>query len=157
MAVRKPKDTPQVVPHLFYDDVGAAMDWVVEAFGFDVRLRMVDDAGTVVHGDLGLSDGGLVMFGLATENAHWECPRTLGGRVSQRLGIYVDDVDAIFERSRRAGAKIAYEPHDQYYGDRVFECIDPEGHRWKFHQVLRDVDHTTLQRPKDRYLPPKPE
>jgi len=75
--------------------------------------------------------------------------------VSQRLGIYVDDVDAIFVRSRRAGAKIAYEPHDQYYGDRVFECIDPEGHRWKFHQFLRDVDQTTLQRPKDRYLPPQ--
>jgi hypothetical protein len=90
------------------------------------------------------------MFGLASENAHWECPRTLGGRVNQRLGIYVDDVDAVFERCRRAGAKIAYEPHDQHYGDQVFECIDPEGHRWKFHQVMEEVDHTTLQRPKDR-------
>jgi uncharacterized glyoxalase superfamily protein PhnB len=141
-----PEDMPRIVPHLFYDDVAAAIDWLVEAFGFVVRVRMIDRDGGVVHGELEFADG-LVMLGLTSENESWESPRSLGGRVSQRLYIYVDDVDAHCERSRRAGVVILYEPGDQFYGDRVYECVDPEGHRWKFAQHIRDVDMKTLKRP----------
>ena len=148
--VKLPKDTPLVTPHLFYDDVGAAMDWVVEAFGFVVRLRMTDKNGLVVHGDIEIGDTGLVMFGLTAEHAHWACPRTLDGQVSQRLFIYVDDVDAHHARAARAGARVVYAPEDQFYGDRVYECIDPEGHRWKFAQNMQDIDQTTLIRPEDQ-------
>jgi uncharacterized glyoxalase superfamily protein PhnB len=121
---------------------------VVEAFGFVVRTRMIDDAGITVHGELEV-DEAMVMFGLTAENAHWESPRALDGRISQRLYIYVDDVDAHYERACRAGARASYAPNDQFYGDRVYECTDPEGHRWKFAQHQRDVDMTTLQRPKE--------
>jgi uncharacterized glyoxalase superfamily protein PhnB len=143
-----PPRTPRVTPHLFYDDVGAAIDWVVEAFGFVVRTRMIDGGGTVVHGELEVDGDGMVMFGLTAENAHWECPRSLDGRISQRLFIYVADVDAHYRRACQAGAQAVYEPADQFYGDRVYECIDPEGHRWKFGQHLFDVDMTTIDRPE---------
>jgi PhnB protein len=148
MVAKLPPGTPCVTPHLFYDDVGAAIDWVVEAFGFVVRVRMTDDDGVVVHGELEIDDG-MVMFGLTAENAHWESPHTLDGRISQRLFIYVDDVDTHYERACRAGARAVYEPADQFYGDRVYECIDPEGHRWKFGQHLLDVDMATLKRPTE--------
>lgn len=141
-----PKDTPRITPHLFYDDLAAAMDWVVEVFGFVVRVRMTDEAGAVVHGELEVEDS-LVMMGLAAENDAWESPRSLGGKISQRLFIYVDDVDAHYERSRRSGATILYPPADQFYGDRVYECVDPEGHRWKFAQHIYDVDMRTVKRP----------
>jgi len=137
---------PRITPHLFYDDVAAAIDWLVKAFGFEIRLRMTDKAGAVVHGEVELKDS-LVMLGLATEVEAWESPRTLGGRVSQRLYVFVDDVDAHYERALSAGAEIIREPADQYWGDRVYECIDPEGHRWKFAQHLWDVDNRTLKRP----------
>jgi len=137
---------PRITPHLFYDDVAAAIDWLVKAFGFEIRLRMTDKAGEVVHGEVELKDS-LVMLGLAAEVEAWESPRTLGGRVSQRLYVFVDDVDAHYERALSAGAEIIREPADQYWGDRVYECIDPEGHRWKFAQHLWDVDNRTLKRP----------
>jgi uncharacterized glyoxalase superfamily protein PhnB len=146
MVANLPPDTPRITPHLFYDDVGAAIDWLVTAFGFEVRLRMTDDDGNVVHGDLEVADS-LVMIGLAEENDAWESPRTLLGKITQRLYIYVDDVDAHCERARNAGATIFREVADQFYGDRVYECIDPEGHRWKFAQHLQDVDMRTLKRP----------
>lgn len=141
-----PTGMPRIVPHLFYDDVGAAIDWLVKAFGFEVRVRQVDKQGTVVHGDLVVADS-LVMLGLAEENPHWECPRTLEGRVSQRLFIYVNDVDAHFERAKAAGAEIFREPADQWHGERVYEAIDPEGHRWKFAQPIFEVDQYNLKRP----------
>ncbi len=146
MVPNPPRDMPRITPHLFYDDVAAAIDWLVKAFGFEIRLRMTDKAGVVVHGEVELKDS-LVMLGLAAEVEAWESPRTLGGRVSQRLYVFVDDVDAHYERALSAGAEIIREPADQYWGDRVYECIDPEGHRWKFAQHLWDVDNRTLKRP----------
>jgi uncharacterized glyoxalase superfamily protein PhnB len=146
MVANPPEDMPRIVPHLFYDDVAAAIDWLVEAFDFKVRVRMTDPQGGVVHGELECEES-LVMLGLAAENAAWESPRSLDGRISQRLYIYVDDVDAHHARAQGAGAQVLYEPADQFYGDRVYECIDPEGHRWKFAQHIYDVDMKTLQRP----------
>ncbi len=148
MVSNPPHDMPRITPHLFYDDVAAAIDWLVEAFGFEIRLRMTDKEGAVVHGEVELKDS-LVMLGLAAEVEAWESPRTLGGRVSQRLYVFVDDVDAHYERAISTGAKIIREPADQFWGDRVYECIDPEGHRWKFAQHLRDVDNRSLKRPSD--------
>ena len=150
MVANPPEDMPRIAPHLFYDDVGAAIDWLVEAFGFVIRVRMTDDNGLVVHGELEVEDkNSLVMLGLAAENAAWESPRTLNGLIAQRLYIYVDNVDAHAERARKAGAKFVYEPVTHYYGDRVYECVDPEGHRWKFAQRVQDVDMKTLKRPPD--------
>jgi uncharacterized glyoxalase superfamily protein PhnB len=150
MVANPPEDMPRIAPHLFYDDVGAAIDWLVEAFGFVIRVRMTDDNGLVVHGELEVEDkNSLVMLGLAAENAAWESPRTLNGLIAQRLYIYVDNVDAHAERARKAGAKFVYEPVTHFYGDRVYECVDPEGHRWKFAQRVQDVDMSTLKRPPD--------
>ena len=146
MVANPPEDMPRITPHLFYDDVAAAMDWLVKAFGFAVRLRMTDQDGGVVHGELEVADS-LIMLGLTAEHEDWESPRSLQGRVSQRLYIFVDDVDAHYERALSAGARIIRPPADQFFGDRVYECIDPEGHRWKFAQHLWDVDNRNLKRP----------
>lgn len=146
MVPNPPHDMPRITPHLFYDDVAAAIDWLVKAFGFEIRLRMTDNDGAVVHGDLEVADS-LVMVGLASESPSRGTPRSLGGKVSQRLYIFVDDVEAHYERARNAGAKITSELAEQFYGDRVYECMDPEGHRWKFAQHIRDVDSRTLKRP----------
>lgn len=150
MVANPPVDMPRITPHLFYDDVGAAIDWLVKAFGFEVRLRMTDKDGGVVHGELELAES-LIMLGLTAENPAWESPQTFDGRVSQRLYIFVDNIDAHYERALSAGAKIIREPADQFWGDRVYECIDPEGHRWKFAQHLWDVDNRNLQRPEDEH------
>jgi uncharacterized glyoxalase superfamily protein PhnB len=43
------------------------------------------------------------------------------------------------ERARAAGATIAAEPEDQFYGDRVYRAVDLEGHHWSFSMHVRDV------------------
>lgn len=146
MVPNPPHDMPRITPHLFYDDVAAAIDWLVKAFGFKIRLRMTDNEGAVVHGDLEMAES-LVMVGLASEGAGRESPQSLGGKVSQRLYVFVDDVDAHYQRAVSAGARVMGEPKEQFYGDRVYEVEDLEGHRWKFAQHVRDVDSHTLKRP----------
>lgn len=148
MVSNPPHDMPRIVPHLFYDDLDAAIDWLVEAFGFVVRLRLTNKDEKLVHGDLEVEDS-LVMIGLAHENEAWESPRTLG-HIHQRLFIFVDDVDAHYERAKKAGARILYPPKEQFYGDRVYECVDLEDHRWKFAQHVKDVDLNVVKRPEDQ-------
>ena len=126
MPVNPPADTPRMTPHLFYDDVGAATDWLVHAFGFKIRLKMTDPNGLVVHSDLEVGDA-MVMLGLTEENAAWECPRTLGGKISQRLYIYVDDVDATVTAAHDANVPIVLEPVDQPWGERIAYVADPDG------------------------------
>lgn len=70
-------------------------------------------------------------------------PRTTGGNVTQALCIVVDDPDAHCARARAAGAVIADEPTTTDYGgdywaDRTYRAIDPEGHHWWFMQRVRE-------------------
>ena len=62
-----------------------------------------------------------------------------GGTISQVLVVYVDDVDAHHARSRAEGARIVEGLIDKFWGDRTYEVLDLEDHRWRFHQRMRDV------------------
>ena len=49
--------------------------------------------------------------------------------------LYVDDVEALRERARSAGADIVNELVEQPNGDRRCDIRDPEGHMWSFAQA----------------------
>ena len=129
---------------LSYEDVGAAIEWLGAAFGFREleEDRYTDDEGRITHAELAL-DGALVMLGWpgaayrGPANHAKECDVARGWLdtpyVIDGVWIRVDDVDAHFERARRAGATILGELEDQPYG-RLYRAADPEGHRWMFMQ-----------------------
>ena len=56
------------------------------------------------------------------------------GRTAARVLVYVDEVDALFDRMVAAGATVLAEPTDQAYGDRSFGITDPQSHCWYFHK-----------------------
>jgi uncharacterized glyoxalase superfamily protein PhnB len=128
-----PGDYPTVTPYLYYEDAGAAMDWLVKAFGFEERMRMENDQGRVGHGELVVGNA-LVMVG--EPGSGYENPNKRGGRATAGVNVYVDDVDAHYERAKAAGAKINEEPSNQDFGDRRYIAEDPEGHDWFFSQQL---------------------
>lgn len=129
-----PEDYPVVAPYLYYENAAAAMDWLIEAFGFTERMRMTRDDGALDHGELRLGDG-VVMLG--QPGPHYQSPNSRGGHATAGVHVYVDDVDAHYERAKAAGAVINSEPTDQEYGDRRYDCEDLEGHDWFFAQPVR--------------------
>jgi uncharacterized glyoxalase superfamily protein PhnB len=134
-----PLGWPQISSALFYDDAARAIEWLERAFGFETRLRVEDGAGGIVHSELVLGSG-IVMVASARDGG--ASPRACGGANTQSLFVYVDDVDAHAARARAAGARITREPEDKDYGaehwaDRGYEALDDEGHRWWFAQRLR--------------------
>ncbi len=139
-----PEGWPRISSALFYDDAAAAIDWLTRAFGFAVQERVEDEQGRIVHSQLVL-DGGLIMVGqtdLQPDRAYQQSPQAVAGANTQSLAVYVDDADAHCERARAAGAAITIEPATQDYGesywvDRSYGARDLEGHYWWFLQRLR--------------------
>jgi uncharacterized glyoxalase superfamily protein PhnB/DNA-binding XRE family transcriptional regulator len=119
---------PSVCPMVPYDD-GTTVDWIVKTFGFGVRLRIPGPRGQVVHGELTVGNG-LIMVAAPSDEEGWKTPKMVGTR-TQTLYIMVDDVNAHFSHARASGAKILMEPHDAH-GHRRYLTEDPEGHRWWF-------------------------
>lgn len=134
-----PAKIPRVIPSLYYQDLQAAHDWLIRAFGFEVHVTMTDDAGRLAHSELKLGDG-MVMLRVTDIDPRYLSPKAYQNRMTQSLFIYVDNVDAHCDQARHAGAEIVMEPTTKQYGDRVYACNDLEGHLWRFGQRLFDVD-----------------
>lgn len=140
-----PPDWPRLASSLYYREAAAMIDWLCKAFGFSLRLKVEGDAGRVEHSELTYGDA-VVMACDERRGTKWGVdflsPASVNGATTQGLMLYVDDVDAHCARARAAGARIVDEPavHDygeDYWADRSYGALDPEGHLWWFSQRLR--------------------
>lgn len=128
MSSPPPAGYPRISHYLNYEDTGAMLEWLARAFGLTPRHTMRDGEGVVVHAEMALEEG-VVM--LDSPGGSFRNPKHLG-QVTQSLYVYIDDVEGHCERARAAGAEIIEEPTDQPYGDRRYGARDPEGHHWYF-------------------------
>lgn len=127
---------PTIGPLLWYRDPRAAIAWLETAFGFETRLIVDDGAGGVIHSELTLGDGYIMVVG--PPDGRSVSPAAFGGRSTQSVHVQLDSgLDARCERARKAGAAIEREPETQPYGDRVFTCRDLEDHPWSFGQTVQ--------------------
>ena len=125
-------------PMLVYADAAAAIEFLVKAFGFEVRFRMDMPDGSVGHAELGLGEE-VVMLASEWPAGGVVSPLQLPA-VHAQIHVRVDDVDAHFARARQEGATIAAEPADQEYGMRSYRALDPEGQRWIFAAPLAPTE-----------------
>jgi PhnB protein len=72
-------------------------------------------------------------------------PKALGGS-PVFLMVYVEDVDDVFARAIKAGAKEMRPVADQFYGDRSGQFEDPWGHRWNVASHVEDVPPDEMER-----------
>jgi uncharacterized glyoxalase superfamily protein PhnB len=128
---------PTIVPQLPYEDIRAALAFLERAFGFREipTARRVSEHGVIGHTMVEFGDG---VIGLGTQGAHGARSPKSAGIASQYISVYVDDVDAHYQRALAAGAQIASAPRDHSRGVRAYEALDLEGHRWRFvHQPMQ--------------------
>lgn len=128
-----PVPRPSIYPRLAYRDEHAALEFLVRAFGFVERreARMEHPDGTLAWLELG---NGLIMIGRSGPERHGLTSPADAGATTAMINVYVDDVDAHHRRAAAEGAHIQLEPQDMLWGDRRYEAIDLEGHRWHFAQ-----------------------
>jgi uncharacterized glyoxalase superfamily protein PhnB len=118
-----------IFPAFRYRDARAAIDLLVNAFGFTKRAAYEDDAGIIQHAELSYGDG-MVMLG---QNPDRPDPERLdmptGGGSAY---IVIDDPDAHYARAQAAGVEIVRELRNEEYGSRGYTARDHEGNLWSF-------------------------
>jgi uncharacterized glyoxalase superfamily protein PhnB len=117
-----------VTPYLLYEDAGAALEWLSNAFEFTETERIENPDGTVGHAEMDVGDGSTIFLGSPGEG--YQNPRSAGR--TALVYVYVEDVDEHYAQAKEAGAEIVEEPAEQPYGDRRYAAEDPEGHLWYF-------------------------
>jgi len=131
---------PAVIPMISYEDGLAALEWLVRAFGFEERTRILAPDGRLSHGELAAGDG-LIM--LASPSPDYQGPKRHRQECAASLEwskvpwvvdgvlVYVTDVPEHCRCAKMAGATILTEPEDDWPGPR-YRAEDLEGHRWMF-------------------------
>lgn len=113
-----------VIPVLAYADLGEALTWLCEAFGFEVRWRAGGHRAQVWVGD-----GAIAVVGGVEGSAS----------SLDSIMVRVGDVDAHHARAVEYGARVLGPPGDYPYGERQYTAEDLAGRRWTFSQTIADV------------------
>ncbi|HJT89215.1 MAG TPA: VOC family protein, partial [Bryobacteraceae bacterium] len=115
----RPEGLGTVLPHVHPERARQYIDFLKRAFGAD-ELTVVEQAGHVLHAAVRIGDAVLEM-----------------GEPADRTGIpfngfflFVEDVEAAYERALAAGAASVRAPADIPQGSRSAIVRDPEGYLW---------------------------
>ena len=139
-----PKDYPRVIPYLSVDGAAAAIDFYRDIFGAKERVRMSGPEGKVGHAEIEIGDS-VIMLADPFPGASLPTPKELGG-TSVFMMVYVEDVDDVFARAMKAGAKEIRAVEDQFYGDRSAQFEDPFGHHWNIASHVEDVPPEEMEK-----------
>ncbi len=109
-----------------YPDVAAAVEWLVAAFGFRVRLRIGDHRTQLWFGS------SCLVVGETGQNDQWATKSSVLLRVS--------NVDALCAQAQKSGAIVVHPPQRQVYGEYQATLKDFAGHIWTLTSTVDDVD-----------------
>ena len=138
MAVKPiPDGYHTVTPYLVVEGAARMIDFMKAAFGAEEIFSMPGkDEGTVGHAEVRIGDS-MIMVADAMEG--------YPARPSM-ICLYVEDVDAIYQRAIAAGATSVREVADQFYGDRSGAVTEASGMQWWISTHVEDVTPEELAR-----------
>ena len=114
-----------IVPYLFFDDAEAAMEWYARVFGFEDIGRWTNDAGLLQNAEMRVGNTEIWMDGGGRQRFQD------GEDRPQWIGVWVDDVDGMYELIKAAGVD-AEPPVTREFGVQMLSVPDPFGYLWGF-------------------------
>lgn len=139
-----------VTPSLVIRGAAEAIAFYEKAFGAELRYRFDMPDGKVGHAELRIGDSPVM---LGEEAPSWDAlsPAALNGS-PVNIWLYVEDVDALYDRAVKAGAKATMPVADQFWGDRIGGLIDPFGHRWVLATHKEDLSEEEIRRRGEEFF-----
>jgi PhnB protein len=125
-----------VMPFMYVDDVAGASKFYLDVLGASEVHRVTQSDGSLSHVQIRAS-GSMFMI-VDAHGPHVEreehsemghTPKDLGG-TPVALYLYVDDVETVYQRAVKKGAKVLFPLEDKPWGDRCGSVEDPWGHIW---------------------------
>jgi uncharacterized glyoxalase superfamily protein PhnB len=129
-----------LTPHLTLSNASEAIEFYKKAFGAEEIRRMpAPDGKRIFHAMVKIGDSFLM---LADEFPEAGCGSNSAKELSGTpvtFHLYVENVDAAFERAVNAGAKVAMPLENMVWGDRYGRVTDPFGNEWSLATHIKDV------------------
>ena len=117
----KPEGYSTVSPYLVVDGAQQVIDFLEQVFEASQLRRYDNPDGSIMHVELRIGDS-VVMMGDASGDWH---------SFPSYVHVYVDDVDAVYQRALAAGGQSIQEPVQQQGDpDRRGGVKDPSGNTW---------------------------
>jgi PhnB protein len=139
-----PEGYHSATPYLIVKDAARAIEFYKRAFGATELLRMAAPGGKIGHAEIKIGDSPIMLADEVPDMGALS-PESLGGTPVSIL-IYVEDVDAGFNKAIAAGAKMQRPVKDQFYGDRTGGVTDPFGHVWYVATHKEDVSPEEMRK-----------
>src|SRR2546423_9300111 len=108
-----PDEYPRVIPYLSIDGASAAIDFYVKVLGATERMRMPGPDGKIGHAELEIGDSMIMLADEFPDMGGGKSPKTVGG-TPVTVMVYVEDVDATFEKALDNGATAINKVDDQF-------------------------------------------
>jgi PhnB protein len=138
-----------ITPHLTVRDATRALEFYQKAFGAEVLDVSPAPGGKVMHATIKIGDSILMLNDEFPEYGGDRAPTAAAGS-GVALHIYLENVDAAFERALSAGATVKMPLRDQFWGDRYGTVIDPFGHKWSLATHTRDMSQEEIQQEQEK-------
>jgi PhnB protein len=132
----RPDGYHAVTPYLTVSGVAEVIRFLERTFHARSTEKHVAPDGRVMHAEVQIGDS-MLMLGE---------PHTTDASRPSNLYVYVDDVDAAYERALAAGGKSVMKPGDQFYGDRNAGVADSAGNQWWIAKHVEDVPPAEMER-----------
>ena len=140
-----PEGHHTLTPHLIIQGCSDAIEFYKRAFGAEEVGRMNGpDGKSVMHAEMKVGDSRLM---LADEFPAMgvKGPKSIGGS-PVTLHLYVQDVDAAYDKAIAAGATVVMPVADMFWGDRYGRLRDPFGHEWSIATHKQDLSHDEMMK-----------
>jgi PhnB protein len=138
-----PEGFHTITPALVCKGAARAIEFYKEVFHAKEIMRMAGPGGAIGHAELQIGDSKLMLSDEFPGMAHAPGATPI---TSNSLFVYSDNVDALFERATKAGAKVEMPLQNQFWGDRYGKIRDPFGHQWGLAQHVEDVAPAEMER-----------
>jgi uncharacterized glyoxalase superfamily protein PhnB len=155
MAVQPiPEGYHTLTPYLTCRDAAGAIAFYKQAFGAVERAVMHTPDGKVMHAELKSGDS-IVMIADEFPEFGSLSPQSTGGS-GAGLHVYVEDVDADFDRAISAGGTVLMPVADMFWGDRYGRLLDPFGHKWAMATHVRDMSLEEIDEAQEEFMKQMP-
>jgi PhnB protein len=126
-------------------NVDATLAFYQAAFGAEMLTRFAAaDEIPAVHATIKIGNSIIALNQEAPEQGMF-APATLGASVGQ-VHLYVDDVDASWERAIEAGAMVHTPVYEAFWGDRTGILMDGNGYLWSIASKVENVSQEEISR-----------
>jgi PhnB protein len=144
-----PEGYHSLTPYLTVTDASKAIEFYKRAFDAREIMRMPMPNGKIGHAELRIGDS-VIMLADEMPGSDKRAPHSVGGTTAG-VFLYVNDVDATYQKAVSAGGKAVQQPQDMFWGDRFGKLTDPDGHSWSLATHKEDVAPEEMKKRADAF------